>query len=112
MLGRSKNKLETQEGWDAVETNQTTYELIQRIERTATGFEEHKQGTYNLVQSKKRLFLHTQWDESIGDYVRHHRGLWSTAEAFGACPGLHVGVMAPWLKDVDWANNNSNLTND
>ena len=46
-----KDKLETQEGWDEVEANQTNHHLIQRIERITTGFKEHKQGTYNLVQS-------------------------------------------------------------
>ena len=83
-----KDKLRSGQGWDDVEREQTTHELITRIRRIVTGFEEHKQGTYNLVQSMRRLFLHIQGEnESVADYVRHFKGLWNTAEAFGASPG-------------------------
>ena len=97
-----KDKLQSEQGWEAVERGQTTHELIGRIERVATGFEEHKQETYNLVQSMRRLYLHMQGEnESVADYVRHHKALWRTAEAFGATPGLHTGLVNSWLQASD-----------
>ena len=107
-----KDKLRSGQGWDVVECEQTTYNLITRIRKIVTGFEEHKQGSYNLVQSMRRLFLHIQGEsESVADYIRHFKGLWNTAEAFGASPGLHMGHLASWMQQADWIADPANLTN-
>ena len=101
-----KDKLQFEQGWEVVERDQSTHQLFGRIERIATGFEEHKQETYNLVQSMRRLYLHMQGEnESVADYVCHHKALWRTAEAFGASPGLHTGLVNSWLQASDWVAN-------
>ena len=106
-----KNKLQAEQGWDDVERDQSTHLLITRIRRICTGFEEHKQGTYNLVQSMRRLFLHVQGNnDSVSDFVRHFKGLWSTAEAFGASPGLHLGLTESWLQGADWVADRAHPT--
>ena len=46
----------------------------------------------------KKLFLYTQTDkESVEDYSRNLTSLWDTAEAFGACPGIHRVLLEGWL---------------
>ena len=46
----------------------------------------------------------------MADYVRHFKGLWSTAEAFGASPGLHMGHLTSWLQEADWVADPANPT--
>lgn len=107
-----KDKLSSEQGWDAIERDQTTYNLIMRIRRITIGFEEHKQGTYNLIQSKRRLLTvptysmsHIQEEkESVVDYVR------STVEAFGVTLGLHMGHLQAWINDTDWIVDPNNPT--
>ena len=42
----------------------------------------------------KTLFLYTQTDkESVEDYSHNLTSLWETAEAFGASPGIHRGLV-------------------
>ena len=44
------------------------------------------------------LFLYTQTDkESVEDYSRNLTSIWDTAEAFGASPGIHRGLVEGWL---------------
>ena len=44
------------------------------------------------------LFLYTQTEkESVEDYSRNLTSLWDTAEAFGASPGIHRGLIKGWL---------------
>ena len=77
---------------------QSLHQLILKIERICVGFDDHKQKVYNLVQAMKTLFLYTQTDkESVEDYSRNLTSIWDTAEAFGASPGIHRGLVEGWL---------------
>ena len=59
----------------------------------------------------RRLLLHIQGEnKSVADYVHHFRGLWSTAEAFGALSGLHMGQLQSWIKKADWVIDPDNQT--
>ena len=63
-----RDKLESSDGWDTVQNNQSLHQLILKIDRICVGFEDHKQEVYNLVQAMKTLFLYTQTDkESLED---------------------------------------------
>ena len=74
------------------------HQLILKIERICVGFDDHKQEVYNLVQAMKTLFLYTQTEkESVEDYSRNLTSLWDTAEAFGASPRIHRGLVEGWL---------------
>ena len=96
-----------------METNKHTHQLIRRIERIAVGFGEQKQETYNLVQSMRRLYLYIQGEnENIADYVRHHKALWKTAEAFGATSGLHNSLVGSWIQNSVWVDNANCPTTD
>ena len=54
---------------------------------------------FNLVQSLKTLFLHTQSEkELVEEYARNFRSLWDTVEAFGGSPGIHQGLVNAELK--------------
>lgn len=52
-----KDKLATTDGWEAVEAVQALSKLINKIQAICVGFDEHKQETFNLVQSLKALYL-------------------------------------------------------
>ena len=85
-----KDKLATSEGWEAIETNQSMHGLVNKIERLCVGFDDHKQETFNLVQSLKTLYLYSQGDkELVDDYARNQKSLWNTSVAFGTSPGVH-----------------------
>ena len=46
----------------------------------------------------KTLFLYTQTEkESAEDYSSNLTSLWDTAEAFGALPGIHRGMVGGCL---------------
>ena len=46
----------------------------------------------------KTLFLYTQTDkESVEDYSCNLTSICGTAEAFGAYPGIHRGLVEGWL---------------
>ena len=93
-----RDKLESSDGWDTVQNDQSLHQLILKIERICVGFDDHKQEVYNLVQAMKTLFLYTQTDkDSVEDYSRNQTSLWDTAEAFGASPGIHRGLVKGWL---------------
>ena len=69
-----------------------------KIEQICVGFDNHKQEVYNLVQAMNTLFLYTQTEkESVEDYFCNLTSLWDTAEAFGAPPGIHRGLVEGWL---------------
>ena len=81
-----------------MKNDQSLHQLILKIEQICVGFDDHKQEVYNLVQATKTLFLYTQTDkESVEDYSRNLTSLWDTAEAFGASPGIHLGLVEGWL---------------
>ena len=54
-----KDKLGTTTGWEAVEANQWLHKVISKVERICVGFDNHKQETFNLVQSLKALYLYS-----------------------------------------------------
>ncbi len=59
----------------------------------------HKQSVFNLVQSLKTLFLHTQSEkETVEEYARNFRSLWDMVEAFGGSPGIQQGLVQAELK--------------
>ena len=63
-----REKLESSDGWETVQNDQSLHELVFKIERIFVGFYGHKQDVYNLVQAMKTLFLYTQRDkESVED---------------------------------------------
>ena len=89
-----RDKLESSDGWETVQTDQSLHELILKIERICVSFDDHKQEVYNLVQVVNTLFLYTQIEkESVGDYSRNLTSMWDTDEAFGASPGMHRGLV-------------------
>ena len=93
-----KDKLESSDGWDTVQNDQSLHQLVLKIERICEGFDDHKQEVYNLVQAMKKLFLYNQTDkELVEDYSHNITSLWDTAEAFGASPGIHRGLVKGWL---------------
>ena len=55
-----KDKLDSSDGWETVQTDQFLHQLILKIERICVGFDDHKQEVYNLVQAMKTLLLYTQ----------------------------------------------------
>ena len=55
-----REKLESSDGWETVQNDQSLHQLILKIERICVGFDDHKQEVYNLVQAMKTLFLYTQ----------------------------------------------------
>ena len=59
-----RDKLESLDGRETVQTDQSLHELILKIERICVGFDDHKQEGYNLVQAMKTLFLYTQTENS------------------------------------------------
>ena len=58
-----RDKLESFDGWDTVQNDQSLHQLILKIEWICVGFDDHKQEVYNLVQAMKTLFLYTQTDK-------------------------------------------------
>ncbi len=65
------------------------------------GFDDLKQEVFNLVQSLKTLFLHTQSDkETVEECGRNFRSLWDTVKAFGGSPGVHEGLVRGILSNV------------
>ena len=72
--------MESSDGWETVQNDQSLNQQIWKIERICVGFDDHKQEVYNLVQAMKTLFLYTQTDtESVEDYSRNLTSLWGTA---------------------------------
>ena len=77
---------------------QSLHQLILKIERICVGFDDHKQEFYHLVQAMMTLFLYTQTDkDSVEDYSHNLTSIWDTADAFGASPGIHLGLVEGWL---------------
>ena len=93
-----RDNLESSDGWETIQRDQSLHELIFKIERICVGFDDHKQEVYNLVQAMKTLFLYTQTEkESVEDYSRNLTSMWYTAKAFGAYPRIHRGLVGGWL---------------
>ena len=100
-----RDKLKATREWETVQATQSLDELIRRIEKICVSFDDHKQSVFNLVQSLKTLFLHTQSEkESVEDYARNFRSLWDTVEAFGGSPGIHQGLVNAELKRMGLTN--------
>ena len=55
-----KEKLESSKEWEKTQKEQCLHELIQKIKLICIGFDNHKQGIFNLVQALRSLFLYTQ----------------------------------------------------
>ena len=55
-----REKLESSDGWETVQNDQSLHQMILKIKRIYVGFDDHKQEVYNLVQAMKTLFLYTQ----------------------------------------------------
>ena len=60
-----RDKLKGTRDWETVQATQSLDELIRRIEKICVGFDDHKQLVFNLVQSLKTLFLHTQSEKEM-----------------------------------------------
>ena len=58
-----RDKLESSDGWETVQTDQSLHQMIFKIERICVGFDNHKQEVYNLVQAMKTPFLYTQTEK-------------------------------------------------
>jgi len=67
-----RDKLKATRDWETVQATQSLDELIRKIEKICVGFDDHKQSVFNLVQSLKTLFLHTQ---SVEEYAKNFRSL-------------------------------------
>jgi len=94
-----RDKLKATRDWETLRAMQSLDELIRRIEKICVGFDDHKQSVFNLVQSLKTLFLHTQSEkETVEEYARNFRSLWDMVEAFGGSPGIQQGLVQAELK--------------
>jgi hypothetical protein len=94
-----RDKLKATRDWETLQATQSFDELIRRMEKICVGFDDHKQSVFNLVQSLKTLFLHSQSEkETVEEYARNFRSLWDTVEAFGGSPGIHQGLVQAELK--------------
>ena len=58
-----RDKLESLDGSETVQTDQSLHQLIFNIERICVGFDDHKQEVYNLLQAMKTLFLYKQTED-------------------------------------------------
>ncbi len=89
-----RDKLKATKDWEIVNGSQSLHDLIRWIEKICVGFDDHKQLSFNRVQSLKTLYLYTQTEkESVEEYARNFRSLWNTVEAFGVSPGIHEGMV-------------------
>jgi hypothetical protein len=89
-----RDKLKATNDWEVVNGNHSLHDLIRRVEKICVGFDDHRQSSFNLVQSLKTLYLYTQNEkESVEEYARNFRSLWNTVEAFGGSPGVHEGMV-------------------
>ncbi len=89
-----RDKLKVTKDWEVVNGNQLLHDLIRRVEKICVGFDDHKQSSFNLVQSLKTLYLYTKTEkESVEEYARNFRSLWNTVEVFGGLPGVHEGMV-------------------
>ena len=79
------------------------------IQRICTGFDDHRQGFYSMVQALKKLHLHMQEKESVSEYVQDFKSLWATVETFGSSPGVHKGVVDKWLEQANWPADPANI---
>ena len=59
-----RDKLESSDRWETVQTDQSLHKLILKIEQICVGFDDQKQEVYNLVQAMKTLLLYTQTEKS------------------------------------------------
>ena len=76
--------------------------MIQIIQHICTGFEDHRQGIYGMVQAMQKSFLRMQEKETISEYISDAKGLWYTTETFGGSPGVHEGIVTScWQWQTD-----------
>ncbi len=76
------------------------HDLINKIERTCIGIDNHKQEVFNLVQALKTLFLYSQNDkETTEQYGQNFHAFWETVNVFGGSPEIHQGMIDVLLKD-------------
>ena len=95
-----KDKLEATDNWESIQRDQSLHNLVNKIERSCMGFDDHKQEVFNLVQALKTLFLYSQRDkETVEQYGWNFCALWEKVEAFGGSPGIHQGMIEAMLKD-------------
>ena len=95
-----KDKLEGLDDWESIQRDQLLHNLINKIERTCIGFDNHKQEVFHLVQALKAFFLYSQNDkESMEQYGRNFRAFWETVKVFGGSPEIHQGMIDVLLKD-------------
>ena len=69
-----RDKLKATKDWEIMNGSQSLHDLIRWIEKICVGFDDHKQLSFNRVQSLKTLYLYTQTE----------RALKSTRETSGA----------------------------
>ncbi len=104
-------KLEATVDWEKTQREQYLHELMKKIERICVGFDAHKQEVFNLMQALKTLFLFTQGEkDSVDEYGKNFRSLWSTVEAFGRSPGVHRGLVQSVLNQPERVDDPSNIT--
>ena len=93
------DKLESSDGWDTVQNDQSLHQLIFKIERICVGFDDHKQEVNNLVQAMKKLFLYTQTEKRFtrrllpqpNQSLGNGQGLWCVPRD---TQGISRGVVA------------------
>ncbi len=62
-----RDKLKATDDWDKMQRDPSLHKLIQKIEHTCIGFNDHKQEVFTLVQALRRLFLFTQGEKDTVD---------------------------------------------
>ena len=65
MLQEVKDKIKASEDFAEVDANKEVHRPIQIIQRVCTGFEDHRQGIYGMVQAMRKLFLQMQKKETV-----------------------------------------------
>jgi hypothetical protein len=51
-----RGKLIALKDWETIQREQSLHDLISQVEKICIGFDDHKQGVYNLVQALKTLY--------------------------------------------------------
>jgi len=89
-----KDKFEVSEGWTETQAIQSIQELVRIIEQICVGFDDYKEEVHNLVKAPQTLFIYSQKEsETVEEFLLNLTSLWDMAEAFGASPGIHKGLV-------------------
>jgi len=96
-----KTRLETVDGWDRIDCDQSVYDLVKAIQKICVGHDDTNQDMYNVVQACKNMFLFRQSDEALTkDYLRDFKSYWDTCEMYKAEPVSYPKLVQARLDEI------------